>query len=73
MAWKTQLRLTQWFAALPGRGVQVNKACVAEAREPAGFIWAIGMQAQREGTRPHELIGAGFIGRCDASNDGQPS
>jgi len=48
MAWKAQLRLTQRFAALRGRGVQVNKACVAVARELAGFIWAIGLQAQRE-------------------------
>ncbi len=47
-AWKAQLRLTQRFAALRGRGVQVNKACVAVARELAGFIWAIGLQAQSE-------------------------
>jgi transposase len=47
-AWKAQLRLTQRFAALRDRGVQVNKACVAVARELAGFIWAIGLQAQRE-------------------------
>ena len=47
-AWKAQLRLTQRFAALRDRGVQVNKACVAIARELAGFIWAIGLQAQRE-------------------------
>lgn len=48
MAWKAQLRLTRRFAALRDRGVQVNKACVAIARELAGFVWAIGMQAQRE-------------------------
>jgi hypothetical protein len=42
------LRLTQRFAALRDRGVQINKACVAIARELAGFIWAIGMQAQQE-------------------------
>ena len=47
-AWKAQLRLTQRFAALRERGVQVNKACVAVARELAGFIWAIGLQAQQE-------------------------
>jgi orotate phosphoribosyltransferase len=40
--------LTQRFAALRERGVQVNKACVAVARELAGFIWAIGLQAQQE-------------------------
>jgi len=47
-AWKAQLRLTQRFAALKARGVQANKVCVAVARELAGFVWAIGMQAQRE-------------------------
>ena len=50
-AWKAQLRLTQRFAALRARGVQVNKACVAVARELAGFIWAIGLQAQSEKAR----------------------
>jgi transposase len=48
MAWAAQLRLTQRFAALNARGLQANKACVAVARELAGFVWAIGMQAQRE-------------------------
>ena len=47
-AWKAQLRLTQRFAALRNRGVQINKACVAVARELAGFIWAIGLQVRRE-------------------------
>lgn len=47
-AWKAQLRLTERFAALQKRGVQANKACVAVARELAGFVWAVGMQAQRE-------------------------
>ncbi len=45
MAWKAQLRLTQRFAALNARGLQVNKACIAVARELAGFVWAIGQQA----------------------------
>jgi len=47
-AWKGQLRLTERFAALQARGVQANKVCVAVARELAGFVWAIGMQVQRE-------------------------
>ena len=47
-AWKAQLRLTQRFAALRSRGVQINKACVAVARELAGFIWAIGLQVRLE-------------------------
>lgn len=47
-AWKGQLRLTERYAALQKRGVQANKVCVAVARELAGFVWAIGMQAQLE-------------------------
>ena len=48
MAWKGQLRLTSRYAALHKRGLQANKICVAVARELAGFVWAIGMHAQRE-------------------------
>jgi len=48
MGWKAQLRLTKRFATLLGRGVQANKACVAVARELAGFVWAIGTAASRE-------------------------
>lgn len=48
LAWKAQLRLTKRFASLNSRGVQPNKACVAVARELAGFVWAVGMQALSE-------------------------
>lgn len=47
-AWKGQLRLTERYAALTKRGVLANKVCVAVARELAGFVWAIGTQAQQE-------------------------
>jgi transposase len=47
-AWKAQMRLTKRFTLLSARGVQKNKVCVAVARELAGFIWAIGRQAQYE-------------------------
>jgi hypothetical protein len=33
------------FARLSSRGVQVNKVCVAVARELSGFVWAIARQA----------------------------
>lgn len=46
IAWKAQLRLTARFAKLQRRGVQINKVCVAVARELTGFIWAIA-QASR--------------------------
>jgi len=41
IAWKAQLRLSQRFSKLLARGVQVNKVCVAVARELSGFIWDI--------------------------------
>lgn len=41
LGWKAQLRLTTRFARLQARGVQVNKICVAVARELAGFVWAV--------------------------------
>ena len=43
-AWKAQQRLCGGFARLSSRGVQVNKVCVAVARELAGFVWAIAHQ-----------------------------
>lgn len=48
LGWKAQLRLTKRFAALKDRGVQINKVCVAVARELTGFIWAIGTLAQQQ-------------------------
>lgn len=48
LAWKAQLRLTRRFAQLTSRSLQPNKVCVAVARELAGFVWALGMQALRE-------------------------
>lgn len=44
-AWKAQLRLTARYARLRARNVQINKICVAVARELAGFIWAIARTA----------------------------
>lgn len=41
LAWKAQLRLSARFSKLSSRGVQINKVCIAVARELAGFIWAI--------------------------------
>jgi transposase len=41
IAWKAQLRLSGRFARLRARGLQINKVCVAVARELAGFVWAI--------------------------------
>ena len=48
IAWTAQLRLNKRFTTLQARGLQVNKACVAVARELAGFVWALGRQAMIE-------------------------
>jgi len=48
IGWKAQLRLSKRFAALKQRGLQVNKACIAVARELAGFVWAVGQRAMFE-------------------------
>ena len=42
IAWRAQLRLSHRYRTLNARGLQHNKACVALARELAGFIWDIG-------------------------------
>lgn len=52
MGWKAQLRLTKRFATLKARGVQINKVCVAVARELAGFVWAVGTLAQQQQAVP---------------------
>jgi len=44
-AWKAQLRLTARFATLRAGGLQINKICVAVARELAGFVWALARDA----------------------------
>lgn len=48
VAWKAQQRLTDRFARLRGRGVQINKVCVAVARELAGFVWAIATMPEEQ-------------------------
>lgn len=45
IAWKAQLRLTERYTKLQGRGVTINKVCVAVARELAGFVWAVARNA----------------------------
>jgi transposase len=52
-AWKAQVRLCARFARLSSRGVQVNKVCVAVARELAGFVWAIAHEASPAASSVH--------------------
>jgi transposase len=44
IAWRAQLRLCGRFQRLKVRGIHQNKACVAIARELAGFVWDIARQ-----------------------------
>jgi transposase len=48
IAWKAQHRLHGRYFRLVGRGKHKNKAATAVARELLGFIWAIGVQVEKE-------------------------
>ena len=48
IAWKAQHRLHGRYYRLLGRGKHKNKAATAVARELLGFIWAIGVQVEKE-------------------------
>jgi transposase len=48
IAWKAQLRLTRRYRRLVARGKPKPQVIVAVARELLGFVWAIGIQAERE-------------------------
>jgi len=47
LAWKAQHRLHQRYARLTARGKSKQHAVTAVARELLGFIWAIGVEAER--------------------------
>jgi len=48
IAWKAQHRLHDRYYRLVGRGKHKNKVATAIARELLGFIWAIGVQVEKE-------------------------
>jgi len=48
IAWKAQHRLNQRYRHLMGGGKQHNLTITAVGRELLGFVWAIGVQAERE-------------------------
>ena len=50
IAWKAQHRLSTRYRRLPGRGKPTPQVATAVARELVGFIWAIGIAAERAGT-----------------------
>jgi transposase len=46
IAWRAQMRLAKRYRHLSARKLQVNKLCVAIARELSGFIWDIARQVK---------------------------
>jgi transposase len=48
IAWKAQHRLHHRFARLVGRGKLQQQAVTAVARELAGFVWAIGVEVEKQ-------------------------
>jgi transposase len=41
ISWQAQLRLCQRYRRFAARGIHLNRACVAIARELSGFIWDV--------------------------------
>jgi len=56
MAWRAQHRLHRRYFRLVARGKSAQQSATAVARELLGFIWAIGVHAERSGTMPSKLL-----------------
>jgi hypothetical protein len=48
IAWKAQHRLTKRYRHLIARGKSSQQAVTAVSRELLGFVWAIGVQVEKE-------------------------
>ena len=48
IAWKAQQWLHYRYARLAGRGKPKQQVVTAVARELAGFIWAVGVQVEKQ-------------------------
>jgi transposase len=48
ISWKAQHRLHSRYARLMGRGKTKQQAMTAVARELAGFVWAVGVEVERQ-------------------------
>jgi hypothetical protein len=48
ISWKAQHRLHSRYARLMGRGKSKQLAMTAVARELAGFVWAVGVEVERQ-------------------------
>lgn len=54
IAWKAQQRLCSRFRRLSGKGKLRQKVVTAIARELLGFVWAIGIQVEKETRQPKQ-------------------
>jgi transposase len=57
IAWKAQQRLCSRFRRLSAKGKLRQKVVIAIARELLGFVWAIGIQVQKESQHPRPRQG----------------
>ena len=57
IAWKAQQRLCSRFRRLSGKGKLRQKVVTAIARELLGFVWAIGVQVEKETQQPRQRRG----------------
>jgi len=48
ISWKAQHRLHSRYAGLLGRGKNRQQAMTAVARELAGFVWAVGVEVEKQ-------------------------
>jgi len=57
IAWKAQHRLHRTFRRMLGKGKPSQKAITAVSREMAGFVWAIGVEVERQFVHPRSAAG----------------
>ena len=56
MAWRAQHRLHRRYFRLVAKGKSAQQSATAVARELLGFIWAIGVHAERDSTMPGRAL-----------------
>lgn len=54
ISWKAQVRLCNRYRRMVGRGKTPQKAVIAVARELLGFMWAIGVEVERQQGQPRQ-------------------
>jgi transposase len=70
MAWKAQHRLHRRYFRLVAKGKSAQQSATAIARELLGFIWAIGVHAERSSTMPSRPL---TVQQAAAGNSNRPA